>query len=129
MLEGALFGPQDCEVVDHQAEAHSSRLVAEEGWCVRELEVPVCGQVFEEPLLAECPRLGETVVRLVNGAVERIPVEEAVKIVELKHVGWDQVALDADVFGVGQRGTKIKVTDVDGRPVRVLRNHCVDEQF
>jgi hypothetical protein len=41
----------------------------------------------------------------------------------------DQSSLDADVLGVGERGAQIEIANVDGRPVGVLRNHCVDEEL
>jgi hypothetical protein len=47
----------------------------------------------------------QTLVSLVDGAVQRSMMKEAVQVViELDHVGRDQGTLDADVLGVGKWG-------------------------
>jgi hypothetical protein len=60
------------------------------------------GQVLEQPLLAQGSGLGQPVVGFVHRGVQRTPMQESFQVVKQDHVGWDQGALDADVFWVGQ---------------------------
>jgi hypothetical protein len=108
------------------------RSLSTERWRVRELVVPMGSEVLEQPLLAERARLGQAVVGLVDQAVQSSPMQEAggAGVVEGNHVGRNQGHLDPDVLRVGQWGAQVvEVADVDGRPVGILGDHCVDEQL
>jgi hypothetical protein len=64
-----------------------------------------------------------------DGAEESTGCDELLKVVELDDLLRNKPNWNAYIFGVGQVRPQVKVSQIDGRELGILRNHTIEQNL
>ena len=68
-------------------------------------------------------------MRFMDGAEESTGGDELLKVVELDDLIRNKPNRNAYIFGVGHVRPQIKVSQIDGRELGILRNHTIEQNL
>ena len=123
----------DTEVIYHQDKGYRTRDVAEKARGNRGFEEAVGSKVGDEPILGKFPCLLKSVHRLVDaekevGLSQEVGLDEGLKGETRKNRVGEKMCVDLYELGDRERGTKIKISQVNGAEERVSGDDGIEEE-